>query len=552
MKACIYFGQAFNNIIKMQKLFYLIFFSFVLNVFGLAQTKICLPLAGIYTINPSQATANRNFNSITHAIEALKCGGISDSVRFEIASGIYKEAFIIPKIDGSSEQNAITFISQTRNADDVILSPDTIIHEAFPFMFYFYNCNNLNFASLTFKVTNNENAVYFFYFENTNNINFKQNKFENLNFNENCDFFLFLFQSSENIEISNNDFQIKQTALAFENTLGIVIKGNYLKIEEGNDAIKLNLCKNAIISKNKFIATGTENKVTALAFLLLNQQVEVSKNIFLIEANSVECIQNSVGKGIFIYNNFFKILAERHANAIDVGDENVKILHNTFFVESKENNNSTCIDIFRANNGAIENNIFCSKVVFGLHGLTSDEIEINNNCYSTDSLSFALYNYSDFKTFNEWKEQTGFDSNSIISDVNFLSETDLHLQEGQDFLTLNNPLAEVNTDIDGDIRSATMPYYGADELLVDLSFSIDNNCIEKPLNFSVFSVKTIKSILWNFGDSHISTEQNPTHNYALPGKYTVTLKVIYNDNSEKTITKQITITEKPEKPVINY
>ncbi len=81
------------------------------------------------------------------------------------------------------------------------------------------------------------------------------------------------------------------------------------------------------------------------------------------------------------------------------------------------------------------------------------------------------------------------------------------------------------------------------------NFYYKRSCTNSDFNY--YGAPTL-SQTWNFGDSHISTEQNPTHNYALPGKYTVTLKVIYNDNSEKIITKQITITEKPEKPVINY
>ncbi len=81
------------------------------------------------------------------------------------------------------------------------------------------------------------------------------------------------------------------------------------------------------------------------------------------------------------------------------------------------------------------------------------------------------------------------------------------------------------------------------------NFYYKRNCTNSDFNY--YGAPTL-SQTWNFGDSHISTEQNPTHTYELHGKYTVTLKVIYNDNSEKTITKQITITEKPEKPVINY
>ncbi len=45
------------------------------------------------------------------------------------------------------------------------------------------------------------------------------------------------------------------------------------------------------------------------------------------------------------------------------------------------------------------------------------------------------------------------------------------------------------------------------------------------------------SWLWDFGDGHTSTEQNPAHQYAAPGNYTVTLKVS-NDCDTHTETKQ--------------
>jgi len=43
--------------------------------------------------------------------------------------------------------------------------------------------------------------------------------------------------------------------------------------------------------------------------------------------------------------------------------------------------------------------------------------------------------------------------------------------------------------------------------------------------FQDYSLGTITSWLWNFGDGNTSTEQNPTHTYAEPGIYIVTLTV---------------------------
>jgi PKD repeat protein len=45
------------------------------------------------------------------------------------------------------------------------------------------------------------------------------------------------------------------------------------------------------------------------------------------------------------------------------------------------------------------------------------------------------------------------------------------------------------------------------------------------VNFTSTSTGSITSYSWDFGDSVTSTEQNPTHSYAAPGTYSVTLTV---------------------------
>jgi len=81
----------------------------------------CLPLAGNYTIAPNKPYACRNFKSFNQAIEALKCGGISDAVTFDVASGTYNEQITIPYITGSSASDTITFRSASGVNSDVAL-----------------------------------------------------------------------------------------------------------------------------------------------------------------------------------------------------------------------------------------------------------------------------------------------------------------------------------------------------------------------------------------------------------------------------------------------
>jgi PKD repeat protein len=43
--------------------------------------------------------------------------------------------------------------------------------------------------------------------------------------------------------------------------------------------------------------------------------------------------------------------------------------------------------------------------------------------------------------------------------------------------------------------------------------------------------------LWDFGDGETSIEESPSHKYTRPGKYTVSLTITYDDNTQETKTK---------------
>lgn len=56
----------------------------------------------------------------------------------------------------------------------------------------------------------------------------------------------------------------------------------------------------------------------------------------------------------------------------------------------------------------------------------------------------------------------------------------------------------------------------------------------------------ITSWLWNFGDNHTSTEQNPTHMFTEPGTYTVALTVTDNDEASFIRTQTFTVPSREE------
>lgn len=78
------------------------------------------------------------------------------------------------------------------------------------------------------------------------------------------------------------------------------------------------------------------------------------------------------------------------------------------------------------------------------------------------------------------------------------------------------------------------------------NFNVPSATAGSPVQFTSTSTtnptgQPITSYLWNFGDNQTSTQQNPTHTYAAPGNYTVSLTVACGQNT-CTNTKTATIT----------
>jgi PKD repeat protein len=71
-------------------------------------------------------------------------------------------------------------------------------------------------------------------------------------------------------------------------------------------------------------------------------------------------------------------------------------------------------------------------------------------------------------------------------------------------------------------------------------------CVNSPVAFNDLSANQPTTWAWNFGDNTTSTDQSPSHVYATPGTYTVTLTVTNTAGSNtSTLTNYITVNALP-------
>jgi PKD repeat protein len=84
------------------------------------------------------------------------------------------------------------------------------------------------------------------------------------------------------------------------------------------------------------------------------------------------------------------------------------------------------------------------------------------------------------------------------------------------------------------------------EVTANFSANTTSGCAALTANFTDLSTGAITSRAWDFGDGNTSTQQNPTHVYAAPGVYTVTLTASSESCSDsETKTNYITVSGAP-------
>ncbi len=103
---------------------------------------------------------------------------------------------------------------------------------------------------------------------------------------------------------------------------------------------------------------------------------------------------------------------------------------------------------------------------------TSAQLNLNYNTYYVPSQTYSYnagWGTSYFTDLSQYQAAAApNEANTNFSQVNFVSEVDLHLTGSSigDLNLMGTPIPGITTDIDGDLRNPTSPYKGADEPII--------------------------------------------------------------------------------------
>ena len=284
---------------------------------------------------------------------------------------------------------------------------------------------------------------------------------------------------------------------------GNIIRGNFIGSETDsliNWGIQLSTCSNSIVENNviqnlKIMNTvpGGEklilgiNSYSGLGDIIRNNVVH---NIKSPSGYTTVGILLSGGSGFndMVYNNMIYDIqsastqSNSRVSGIQIWNQtNPKIYYNTVYLTGNGNGanpaGSAALYIyggFSASTGVdLMNNIFvnnrdespyCASAIYdyNIYNLSSD---YNDLYYQTNPYNCLVrIGSTNYHTLADW-QAAGKDLNSLNESVNFVSPTDLHINNN--FITLLDgratPITGITLDFDGETRNTNTPDIGADE-----------------------------------------------------------------------------------------
>jgi hypothetical protein len=452
-------------------------------------------LNGSYTIG-----TNGNYTSFAAAATALNSQGVSGNVIFNVSPGTYTEFFNLINYTGNSQYN-VTFKSVGNDSTSVILQSPTATTSTNNFVVKFVQAKNITFSHMTVQRSGSNNYALVFEVENNSqNISFKSLIIKN-NLTTVADDYATLISIS-NLNSSNTNGTTIQNCKLVNGSYGLFIQGLSSGTLSTNLTITDNIFENQYrtsiytayqnapkILRNLISSQSNYSNYRAIEFLYCNTGPQISFNkINFIKGHGL-FLANSQGLSAAgqIFNNFISV-GGTGATAMYLSNAGT---YNIYY---------NSINLYGT-----------SAIGFSVTGSTSNHLRFANNILNSDNANklmvvasstivpFDYCNFNNYRTsgmygdwkatlnisnLTAWKTASSLDATSISVNPNFVSNTDLHIQNSAvqraGSSMLNAPFPA--DDIQNTVRHNISPDMGAherslDDLAITKLTLVKNSCV---------------------------------------------------------------------------
>lgn len=508
-------------------------------------------MGGSYTIGG----LNPDFSTLTKAAAAVNNLGLCAPVVFKIRRGYYEESVTLYAIPGSSKVNTVTFTSEDQDSSKVIWYTqlqDETIHNLTLSAAKNVVFSKLCLTKLYFGIYNyyEWNPIAVTLKNNCENISFLNNSIKwSIEGNSSNDSYL-LFRNNL---ITKGHIHLKSISYA-QKAKGNTIAYNFFARNVG-DMIHLTYQDSLQVMENKTLPdydllprTNFSNDNVLWGAVIgivssgpsvavwnnkINTVIDGSYSVSYFAGIKIDSSFGTASSPILVYNNSISFSDLLDSGAPDTmhgldsyNSAYVNYFHNSIRLKGGYGNGSAFkLSGAKSAHIKVENNILASTTVKAIEIYTAPESLTScdyNDLYCNlpgnasnyvPKLIYEYYNPSNpgigkFYTFSEWQQTRGFDLHSYNTDPNFIADVvgipqydNLHIHSAANYLLVNNPIARIYKDIDGDIRSLTNPAIGADEAS---GYLFNNNAGIEALTSPASTdhcagMKTISLVLKNHG-----------------------------------------------------
>lgn len=448
---------------------------------------------GSFTIGTS---ANASFKTFADAIASIK-NGIEGDVTFDVEPGEYTEVITIPHINGTSENAKIRFKSQSGEANDVKIKYDSYVEPEYGKdpngVFNIAGADYVSIENMSISTNDPKFEALIYVTNKSQHATVKGCKLSAKMTTSYTEDIALIKTKANNIEGQNNDYLTLEDNTFTGGYMGVNLGGtgyvsltkekgcairNNTFIDQGSkglytqdeDGLKIegNIIKNYSTTKDGFQGMDIYRSVGSSV---------IAKNSIIITqargAKGIECrpMQGSASSPATIANNQISIEGKNgNETGILLNSESfgINALYNTIRIggQSKdsralsvEGRGQSLVNDIKVGNNLLQNagglSIYIQNEAY-LKGLTFE-----SNGYFSAANTLALVSRTAMPSYKEWSG-VATDSKSIEKQAEFYTNEDLHLKSSEGF-NIATPAPSVTEDMDGDTRSTTAPFVGADE-----------------------------------------------------------------------------------------